>query len=282
MHNVLRYREIPPVSALRPFLSTFWLLELDSAAAAPQRIVPDGRSELILNLAEPYRAFSNGRWHPQPRCFFAGQIDGPLLLKPGGPTKILGIGFHPHGASALLGQPMHELSGSFTAIDDLSPRLARDLMRALDSPDPIPIVEGALLAAPGKSPATDPLVAEAVRRLFNSPRALDISVLAHDLALSTRQFERRFRSAVGLAPKLFSKIQRFSKVFRVLEAPSRDWVDTALACGYYDQAHLIRDCKRFSGATPAALLAEDGDLARHFYRRYGVSHSSNTAARHSA
>jgi len=94
---VLRYREIPPAPALRPHLSTFWLLELDGSDPTPQRIVPDGRAELILNRAEPYQAFANGQWHRQPQCFLAGQIDGPLLLRPKGPTKILGIGFHPHG-----------------------------------------------------------------------------------------------------------------------------------------------------------------------------------------
>ncbi len=279
---MFRYREIPPAPALRPYLSTFWPLELDGSDPTPQRIVPDGRSELILNHAEPYDALANGQWHRQPRCFLAGQIDGPLLLRPSGATKILGIGFHPHGAAALLRQPMHELSGRFAPIDDLSPQLARDLNRALESPDPIPIIEAALLAAPSTKRATDPLVAEAVRRLTHPSSAPDICALARDLSLSTRQFERRFQTAVGLPPKLFSKIQRFSKVFRVLEHQSRNWVDTALACGYYDQAHLIRDCKRFSGTTPARLLAEDGDLARHFYRRYRMSHSYNTAARHSA
>ena len=61
-----------------------------------------------------------------------------------------------------------------------------------------------------------------------------------------------------------------------LEDSSRKWVDTAIRCGYYDQAHLIRDCKSFSGRTPAVLVADDADLARYFYLRSGVSHSYNT------
>ena len=65
-------------------------------------------------------------------------------------------------------------------------------------------------------------------------------------------------------------------VFHALEKPSCDWVETALRCGYYDQAHLIRDCKSLSGSTPAVLQAKGADLARHFYQHVTTSHSSNT------
>jgi AraC-like DNA-binding protein len=104
-----------------------------------------------------------------------------------------------------------------------------------------------------------------------------------ELGVSIRQMERRFNAGVGLPPKLFCRMQRFVQVFRAIGTQPNKWADTAVACGYYDQAHLIRDFKSFSGETPAALLAEDADLARHFLKRFGVSrfgvsHSYNTVA----
>jgi AraC-like DNA-binding protein len=279
---VVRYREIRPSARLRPFVNTFWILEHDGKDAAPQRVVPDGQSELILNWGQPFEAFQLGQWQGQPRCFLAGQIDGPLLLRPDGPAKMLGIGFRPHGASTVLPQPMHELSGRFTPVEDLSQSLSRDLNRALELPDPIAAVEDALLSARETPRKTcrdaDLLIAEAVRRIILEKGASDLGAMARELGLSIRQLERRFLAAVGLAPKLFCRIQRFNNVFQVLGQPSRSWVETAIACGYYDQAHLIRDCKDLSGNTPQSLLGEDADLARHFYLRFGVSHSSNTHA----
>jgi methylphosphotriester-DNA--protein-cysteine methyltransferase len=136
-----------------------------------------------------------------------------------------------------------------------------------------------LLSAANHRP--DLLVAEAVRRIDRANGAVDLGRLARDLGLSIRQLERRFLTAVGLAPKIYCRIQRFKKVFGVIGQPACNWVETAVECGYYDQAHLIRDCKEFSGSTPAALLSEDADLARHFYLRFGVSHSSNTGMRDS-
>ena len=79
----MRYREILPAPPLLPFVQAFWTLDSsDAHAAPPQRVVPDGHAELILNLAEPFEyCDDSGRWHRQPRLFFAGQIRGPLLLR---------------------------------------------------------------------------------------------------------------------------------------------------------------------------------------------------------
>lgn len=278
---MFRYREIRPSLRLSRFVSSFWLLEHDGSYAVPQRVVPDGHAELILNWGEPYRHVVKDTWKSQPRVFFAGQIDGPLMLKPGGRTKMLGIGFHPHGASRLFRQPMQELAGTFTPAEDLPPALARRLDEVLDSRNPVGAAEAALWSAQDAARGGDVLVEEAVRLITQRQEGPDLTRLARYLGLSLRQLERRFQAAVGLPPKRFSRIHRFSQVFRALEQHSGDWVAAAIACGYYDQAHLIRDCKALSGQTPAILLADDADLARHFYQRFGLSHSSNTSRRHS-
>ena len=34
-----------------------------------------------------------------------------------------------------------------------------------------------------------------------------------------------------------------------------DWTDVAQSCGYFDQSHLIRECRSMSGFTPTELAA---------------------------
>jgi AraC-like DNA-binding protein len=275
---VLRYREIRPSAPVQSFIESLWILEHDGEGVLPQRVVPDGHPELILNLRQPFECFHAGEWRGQPRCFLAGQINGPLLLRPSGPARILGVRFHPHGAARVFHTPVHELTGRFTAIEDLSRTLSGDLNHALESVDPVGGVEAALWRAQNASRLRESGVAEAVRRIVLARGGADLAGLASEAGLSIRQFERRFNASVGLPPKLFCRMQRFIHVFRAIGDQPCNWVDTAVDCGYYDQAHLIRDFKSFSGETPAALLAEDTDLARYFLLRFGVSHSSNTDA----
>jgi AraC-like DNA-binding protein len=179
----------------------------------------------------------------------------------------------------VLASPMHELAGRFTAVADLSASLSREFDRVLDSDDPIGRVEAALLSEDARD--RDLLVTEAVRRIIQARGAVDLGVLAKELGVSIRHFERRFNARVGLSPKVFCRMQRFVHVFQVVSEQPGKWADAAVVSGYYDQAHLIRDFREFSGETPAVLLSEDADLARHFLQRFGVSHSYKTTELHS-
>jgi AraC-like DNA-binding protein len=244
------YREFTPRQDTRSFLHCLWTLETSDCSI--QRIVPDGRPELIVNLCSPCEALHDGSWRLQPRAFLAGQITGPFRIRPSGETKILGARFRPQGAARVFPLAMSEITGAILPLEvryQSIEELESDLER--------------------RAGPADPIVDEAVRRMMSG--TADIAGLAVELQCSARHFERRFKRAVGLSPKLFCRIQRFQRVFQELEAGG-NWVETALACGYYDQAHLVRDMREFSGEAPSALVNGD-ELARHF-----LSHSSNTRA----
>jgi AraC-like DNA-binding protein len=257
----MRYRRIAPGPSAARFVDHYWILEAAAEAAdvTVQRVVPDGAPELILHLEAPFQSASpDGTWQDQPRCFVAGQLTAPLLLRPSGAARILGVRFHPHGLSDILRESVQRLTNSLHPID--SP--------AFES---IPQLEHWLLARAGRCP--DPVVGEAVRQIAAARGNRDIASLARDLHISTRHLERRFLHRTGLPPKLYARMRRFQSVFPAIESGD-DWPSAALRCGYYDQAHLIRDFRQFAGDPPAALLAA-GDLASHF-----LSHFSKTSTAH--
>lgn len=78
--------------------------------------------------------------------------------------------------------------------------------------------------------------------------------------LSARQLERRFLSTLGLPPRFFASLTRFARL-QTLATTGGRWSDHALAAGYYDQAHMIRDYRRFTGSTPTRFESERGYLS---------------------
>jgi AraC-like DNA-binding protein len=92
-----------------------------------------------------------------------------------------------------------------------------------------------------------------------------IRALASDLGMSQRQLLRIFTDRVGLGPKGIHRVLRFQRLIRMLEAGGRpSWSRLAVGCGYFDQAHLIRDFRTFTGITPTqytALRSPDPNFA---------------------
>lgn len=82
----------------------------------------------------------------------------------------------------------------------------------------------------------------------------DIDRLAAQACISTRQFERQCYERIGMAPKTFARVARFSKAWFMREMnPQISWLSIAHACDYADQMHMIRDFKEFAGVTPGSL-----------------------------
>lgn len=89
---------------------------------------------------------------------------------------------------------------------------------------------------------------------------LSIEKAASLACLSLRQYERRSKEVMGYSPKVFSRLIRFSKAYRLKESqPQLSWTNIAHVCGYFDQMHLIKDFKEFAGALPGFITRQIND-----------------------
>lgn len=277
----MRYCEIPSRPPLNEFVECFWTLEGGpSPSGAPERILPDGCVELILNFGERFSQHQNNRRELQPRHFLVGQMSGPILISPNGAVQLLGIRFHPGGTSPFLRVPTNELTDQIAELGSLASELERELLLVSQSlpslPHKITAVEAALTARllRGSFDSSSIRLAE---RIVRSAGRISVDQLATDAGISSRQLERRFLREIGIGPKLLGRILRFQQVFRAVERVDSAWAAIAVECGYYDQAHLIRDFTQFAGQTPAVLLADQSALTEAFTRKTRMSHFSNTA-----
>ena len=82
-----------------------------------------------------------------------------------------------------------------------------------------------------------------------------IADICSDFGVSRKHLTQQFREEVGLTPKRFARIVKFSAIIETLGGMERvNWSDFALACGYYDQAHFSKEFKAFTGGTATEYL----------------------------
>lgn len=68
--------------------------------------------------------------------------------------------------------------------------------------------------------------------------------------------ERHFKRETGLTPKKFQTLSRFkAAVTEICATKNSDWMNYVTTYDYYDQAHFIKEVKKFARMTPNQLLA---------------------------
>jgi len=265
------YTELPPHPSLASHVRCIWVFDSSDpgtsagdagSADDTQRIVPDGHPELVLHYGDRFAELGDDNVATtQSRLVFAGQISRPLVLRPGAKAGVIGVRFHPAGARALLGMAMMENTDArldlMSAWGRDSEHLLDEVHSAADAFARVRVVESFLIQRLAQSRvAADAAVAHCVALLRSASPPLTIDDLATQSGLSSRQLERRFLQEVGIPPRLLASIFRFRRLFDAVEqeeaAPGR-WAGAAFAAGYFDQAHMIRDFKRFAGQPPQAF-----------------------------
>ncbi len=255
------YAEFPPRPALSRHVRCIWVFESQGSDGddETQRIVPDGHPEMVLHYGDHFHELLDDSTVTQSRLLFAGQISRPLLLKPGAHAGVIGIRFHAAGARALLGMSMAENTDSRLDLTQVWGRNSESLLDEVHSApnidERVRAVERFLIRRLALSRlAPDAAITHCVDTLHATAGRITIDALATRSELSARQLERRFLDEVGIPPRLLASIFRFRRVFDLLEQPQPGrWVEAALFAGYFDQAHMIRDFKRFAGQQPQAF-----------------------------
>ncbi|MHC3817448.1 helix-turn-helix domain-containing protein [Streptomyces sp. DT9] len=185
----------------------------------------------------------------------------PGILRVSGPEteqcRCLQIRLSPVVAATVLGAST-ELVGSVVPLADVWGRDAgrtEDRLRAATSWDErFTIVADVLGRRLDARPPRDPEVAAAWSRMLNGRGQVRVDDLAGELGWSRKRLWSRFRSQVGLTPKLAARLVRFDHAAHLLAAGDAA-ATVAAATGYVDQSHLHREVRAFTGVTPTAVAA---------------------------
>lgn len=191
--------------------------------------------------------------------FIAGLDERWSTTEHTGVSHGLQVNLTPLGARRVTGLPMHELSHRVVGLEDLwgleARRLVEQLAQAPHWEARFALVDAFLIRRMERGPAVDAGVRWAMERIHEAGGNLDIATLAQELGHSHKHLIHQFHEHVGLPPRRLARLLRFDRAVQRLKAggPVR-WADLAAELGYFDQAHLNRDFRQFTGGPPSALL----------------------------
>jgi AraC-like DNA-binding protein len=192
-------------------------------------------------------------------CVLTGQHDCSFARIVPNDFLFAQVVFQPAALYRLTGIPAGDLrNGYFDAYLVFSKdirHVTEQLFHARSQQEMLDVLDSFVLSL---TPRYMPSAIDAVSSLLLQRAAPSLDWLARESSLSVRQFERRFKAQVGVSPKLFARLYRFDRAFRMKnQHPHLDWLTIAVACGYYDYQHLVRDYKDFTGTTPTASYEVD-------------------------
>ncbi|MFE0776984.1 helix-turn-helix domain-containing protein [Streptomyces sp. NPDC058861] len=174
-----------------------------------------------------------------------------------GGIECLQIRLSPVVALAVLGAST-DLSGAVVSLEEVWGRdaeRAEERLRAATSWDErFTIALDVLGRRMSARRSPDPEVAAVWEMMLTSRGQARVDSLANEVGWSRKRLWSRFRSQIGLTPKHAARLVRFDHAAHLLAAGDAA-SQVAAASGYVDQAHLHREVKAFTGATPIGVAA---------------------------
>ncbi|MFP5306425.1 MAG: helix-turn-helix domain-containing protein [Gammaproteobacteria bacterium] len=274
-----------PIPVLRPFVAQVWasdeLPAVPSLRPETEHLLPTGMMHLAFRMVDaPLRV----RESPTDAgallrgAMVGGARSRYFIRELSAPGCSVAAVLRPGAAQLLFGAGADELAGRHTPLPDLWGAAADSLReRLLETPSAearLALLEAALAARLPRVRGLHPAIAAVLHRM---DAALPVAAAVEDSGLSHRRFIAQFRSAVGLAPKAYLRVQRFQQALRRLRRGAA-LASVAADAGYSDQSHFSREFLEFSGVTPAAYRRLQPAQANHLLVAAGQISSRRTRA----
>jgi AraC-like DNA-binding protein len=270
---------------LRAYVHGYFASSSHLRRPVQERHLPSAEVPLLLNFGAPHRrldAAGSGEWAVRDGVWVVGLHNRHQLATAAGERRFMIVQFTPLGAHLFLRLPMHAIANAQIDLHLIDPALARVLMSRIAAAgswtERFDVMESLIAerVAGAELPAA---IGFAWHRLVASDGRIALGALATELECSHRTLIARFQTCVGFPPKTVARLLRFNRAVRSLDRLSRtranepagkpyieakqaddslvraiQWADLAADCGYFDQAHFIRDFREFAGMTPETFL----------------------------
>lgn len=264
----MHYQKYPPIPSLCPFIECYFEWEGDASEAEEVQSPPNGYTAMVFNCADPYWAFQvNSDTRPVPMCFASGQFTSNYHLLMKGKIGIVGIVFKAPAMYNFFNWKMVEMVNQRVALDVLLGKEAINLYETvLSETTPghrITVLDNFLMKHLKVAKSRLSLIDDAIDIIDNNKGLITIESVANQVKISRRYLEKKFLEKVGISPKLYARVRRFSVLSnKVAHDNIIDWQDMVLEGGYHDQSHLVKEFQEFNQMNPRDYHQKHLELIR--------------------
>lgn len=245
----------PPSPAMAGLVTIFYLFRSDEPIVEGIERADIGQIRFMLKGTGAL-AFAGGHREPSCPIMINGPGTGAAAYRVDGPFHCFGAALRPVGWSALIGIPAHERADHVTDGEAIFGAEGSALLETLRELDDIAamaaVAEPFLLARARPVPPSHHRLCETVRQWLTSSDAPRVAALFDAVPLSSRQVVRLVNQYFGAPPKL---LERKFRALRAATALADGADPREVAEGFYDQPHMIREIKHFTGHTPGSLAS---------------------------
>jgi len=227
-------------------------------------VPPMPSAHLFVNLAGPVRVRDSDAGVPSAVFtdgWFMGVWTRRYVIEFSSAVLVAGVHFKPWGMAGFVGLSSADFRDRWVPADAVWGRTwdrARDrIAEAATTTDMLDTLEDELRRRLVSVPPRGlELVQHTAGRLAATWGGIPVSALTDGAGVSGNHLAAQFKSHLGVTPKHVARIYRFARLILSVEGRGPvDWAALAHASGYYDQAHMSREFKDFTGYSPTDYLA---------------------------
>ena len=242
------YRELAPCKALQPYIRCYWGTEKplirEERDPLSKLVIPDTCADIIYNIDESANTVSGGFCGVNDCSFYTSEKE-----KAGHAVATFSIRFYAWSAYAFAGDSLRATLNGYFRADSLFEWLDRMIrpklleLRTLE--EKAAFVEELLLKKLSDR-KENRIVDSTVSYILDNRGSLEVSDLAKEFFISTRQLERLFHEYIGITPKKLSNLIRYQFLWRdIVCEPDFDLLNAVHKYGYTDQSHLLREFRKY-------------------------------------
>jgi AraC-like DNA-binding protein len=260
-----------PKGVLAKYIDNIVFFEGYTAQHKADKLLPDGGIYMIINMLEkPEKLYKDEhlkKFEEFTGCFISGQHKNFIFIEAEHSSN-MAIKFKLGGAAPFFNFPISHLNNKVQQLEPILGKeienVRKEIINEKDISKKFELIENYFLKTIRKEYEKNLAFMEVLEFLATSPHLANISQLSDKMNVSQKHLITLFNKQVGLTPKALARIFRFQKVILQLEEKEKtDWLQIAIDCGYYDQAHFVKDFYSFSGIRPTGYAEQKGEYLNY-------------------